>query len=79
MKKIQVETKHGGQITVPVFESLESAIKATSKEVVLKNFNRMTRIDLVNEANREMSVTAQLKKAVKAGKVTEAQLLALLK
>lgn len=79
MKKIQVETKHGGKIIVPVFESLESAIKVTSKEAVLKNFNRMTRIDLVNEANREMSVTAQLKKAVKAGKVTEAQILALLK
>ena len=79
MKKVIVETKHGGKISVPVFESLESAIKSTSKEAVLKNFNRMTRIDLVNEANREMSVTAQLKKAVKAGKVTEEQILALLK
>ena len=79
MKKIQVETKHGGMIMIPIYETLEDAVKAFSKEVVLKNFNRMTRIDFVNEANRKMSTMALLKKAVKTGALKESALIALLK
>lgn len=74
MKTITVETKHGGKVAVPVYVTMEQAIKRNSKETVLKNFNRMIRIDLVNEANRKMSLTARLKKAVKLGKLTEADL-----
>ena len=79
MKKIIVETKHGGKVSVPIFETLEDAVKENSKEVVLKNFNRMVRIDIVNEANRKMSLTARLKKALKLGKLTEGDLEKLLK
>lgn len=79
MRKVIVDTKHGGRVSVPVFESLEQAVKAVSKEVVLKNFNRMTRIDFVNEANRKMSLTARLKKALKLGKISEATIESLLK
>ena len=79
MKAVVVETKHGGKVSVPVFDSLEDALKSSSKTLVLRNFNRMIRIDMVNEANRKQSLTAQLRAAVKAGKITEAQLLALLK
>ena len=79
MKKIIVETKHGGNVSVPVFDSLADAVKVFSEKTVLKNFNRMVRIDMVNEANRKQSLTAKLRAAVKAGKITEDQLLALLK
>ena len=79
MKKIIVETKHGGSVSVPVFETLEDAVKVNSKEEVLKNFNRMIRIDIVNEANRKMSLTARLKKALKLGKLQESDLESLLK
>lgn len=79
MKKEKVETKNGGIIDVVVYETLAEATKKLSEKGVLKAINRQIRTDAVNEANRKMSVTAQLKKAVKAGKVTEAQLLALLK
>jgi hypothetical protein len=79
MKKIIVETKHGGKVSVPIFETLEDAVKENSKETVLRNFNRMVRIDIVNEANRKMSLTARLKKAVKLGKLTEEDLEKLLK
>lgn len=79
MKAVVVETKHGGKVSVPVFDSLEDALKSSSKTLVLRNFNRMIRIDMVNEANRKQSLTAKLRAAVKAGKITEAQLLALLK
>ena len=74
MKKVVVETKHGGKVTVPVYESIEEVVKTFSKELVLKNLNRIVRIDLVNEANRQMSITARLKKAVKLGKITESKL-----
>lgn len=79
MKKEKVETKNGGVIDVVVYETLTEATKKLSEEGVLKAVNRQIRTDAVNEANRKMSVTAQLKKAVKVGKITEAQLLALLK
>ena len=79
MKKIIVETKHGGKVSVPMFDSLADAIQVLTEKTVLRNFNRMVRIDMVNEANRKQSLTAKLKAAVKAGKVTEDQLLALLK
>ena len=79
MKKIIVETKHGGKVSVPMFDSLADAIQVFTEKTVLRNFNRMVRIDMVNEANRKQSLTAKLKAAVKAGKVTEDQLLALLR
>ena len=78
MRKIVVETK-GGNVAVPFFESLEDAVKTYSKELVLKNFNRMLRIDLVNEKNRKQSLTARLKKALKLGKLTENDIEQLLK
>lgn len=79
MKTVIVETKHGGQVTVPVYDSIEEVIAKTSKELVLKNINRIVRIDVVNESNRQMSLTARLKKAVKLGQVDEAVLEDLLK
>ncbi len=79
MKKEKVETKNGGVIDVVVYETLAEATKKLTEKGVLKAVNRQIRTDAVNEANRKMSVTAQLKKAVKVGKVSEAQLLALLK
>jgi hypothetical protein len=79
MKKIIVETKHGGSVSIPIFETLEDAVKVNSKDAVLRNFNRMVRIDIVNEANRKMSLTARLKKAVKDGKLTVEDLEKLLK
>lgn len=78
MKKVMVETKHGGKVVVPIYETLEDAVKALSKERVLKDLNRMIRIDIVNEANRRMSITAKLKRAVKDGKILESDLLAFL-
>ena len=79
MKKIIVETKHGGKVSVPIFDSLADAIQVLTEKTVLRNFNRMVRIDLVNEANRKQSLSAKLRAAVKTGKITEDQLLALLK
>lgn len=79
MKKIIVETKHGGKVSVPIFDALADAIAVFSEKVILRNFNRMIRIDLVNEANRKQSLSAKLRAAVKTGKITEDQLLALLK
>ena len=79
MKKIIVETKHGGKVSVPIFDSLADAIQVFTEKTVLRNFNRMIRIDMVNEANRKQSLSAKLRAAVKAGKITEDQLLALLK
>ena len=79
MKKVIVETKHGGKVAVQVFESIEEVIKTFSKELVLKNLNRIVRIDTVNEANRQMSLTARLKKAVKLGQLKESDLENLLK
>ena len=79
MKKVIVETKHGGKVSIPYFDSLADAVTSFTEKTVLRNFNRMIRIDIVNTANREQSVTAQLKAAVKTGKITEDQLLALLK
>ncbi|MCK4498907.1 hypothetical protein KAU11_00240 [Candidatus Babeliales bacterium] len=79
MKKEKVETKNGGVIDVVVYETLAEATKKLLEEGVLKAVNRQVRTDAVNEANRTMSTTAKLKRAVKDGKVTEAQLLALLK
>ena len=78
MKKIIVETKNGGKVSVPVYESLEELQKAMKAEDVLKNLNRIIRVDLINEANRTQSVTAKLKKAMKDGKITEEQIKALL-
>ena len=78
MKKITVETKNGGKVNVPVYETLEELQKVMKAEDVLKNLNRIIRVDLINEANRTQSVTAKLKKAMKDGKITEEQIKALL-
>jgi hypothetical protein len=40
---------------------------------VLKLFNRQFRTEAINKVNRERSLAAQLKKAVKDGKVTQAE------
>ena len=79
MKKVIVETKNGGKVAIPVYESIEEIIKTFSKELVLKNLNRIIRIDSVNEANRKMSITARLKKAIKLGQLKESDLEGLLK
>ena len=78
MKKITVQTKNGGKVSVPVYETLEELQKVMKAEDVLKNLNRIIRVDLINEANRTQSVTAKLKKAMKDGKITEEQIKALL-
>ena len=79
MNETKVKTKNGGTIIVKVFEKIEEYVEAYGKEKTLTDLNRMNRIDAVNNANRKMSLPARLKVAVREGKVTEAQLLALLK
>ena len=79
MKKENVETKNGGTISVTIYENLEEYIQENSKATALKNLNRITRVDAVNEANRTQSQMAKVKRAVKAGKISEASLDALLK
>jgi hypothetical protein len=79
MNSESVKTKNGGTIKVNVFESIEEYVKAYGKETTLKNLNRIERVDSVNTANRKQSITAKLKAAMKAGKITEEQLAALLK
>lgn len=79
MKKENVETKNGGTISVTVFETLEEAIQKVGKNIALKMLNRMTRVDCVNEANRTQSLSAKVKRAVKDGKISEKDILDLLK
>ena len=79
MKSETAKTKNGGSIKINVFETVEEYIKENSKELALKNLNRMERVDAINTANRKTSVTAQLKAALKSGKITQAQIDALLK
>ena len=79
MNKETAKTKNGGAIKINVFESVEEYVTKYSKETALKNLNRMERVDAINTANRKTSVTAQLKAALKSGKITQAQIDALLK
>ena len=60
MKKIIVETKYGGKVSVPVFDGLADAVQVFSEKTVLRNFNRMVRIDLVNETNRKQRFTSNV-------------------
>ena len=74
MRTIKVDTKKGGEIEVSVYASVAEYIKSFGETETIKNLNRMVRVDLVNAANRDQSVMAQLKKATKAGLITEDQI-----
>lgn len=78
MKRVTVETKNGGKVEIPVYETFAELQKIFKEEVLVRNYNRIIRIDLVNDANRKMSITAKLKRAVKEGKITEDKLVELL-
>jgi len=71
MTKVSVETKNGGTIQVPVFDSIEDVIKAVGKEKTLNIINRMVRVDAVNEANRKQSLISKLRRAKKEGVVSD--------
>ena len=73
MKTVSVETKNGGNIDVDFYETLTEATDAFQDAGVLKLFNRQFRTEAINKVNRERSLAAQLKKAVKDGKVTQAE------
>lgn len=86
MKKTTVSVKSKGKVlgtvTVPVYETLEEAIKATSKDDVLATFNKNVSNTLTNtfrsEQVREVSPLAKLTKAAKADPAIAAQIEAIL-
>lgn len=79
MTKVTVKTKNGGDVKVTVYENLDEATKALSKAKVLKYVNRQIRTDTINKINAENSLDARLKKALKAGKLTEEDIEKMLK
>ena len=79
MKQESVKTKNGGIIKVNIFESTEEYVKTFGKPKALKNLNRITRVDAVNEANRKQSNLAKLKVALKSDPAMEVEFQALLK
>lgn len=80
MKKVQVKTKHSGNIMVPVFETYEDAVKEYGKKEVLSKVNRMVRVDLVNKANvtkspdsKRRAKLKELEAKAKAGTLTKVE------
>lgn len=73
MKNIKVDVKSKGKVlgtvTVPVCETLEEAIKNSSKEAILAAYNKKVSDGLTNtfrsEQVREVSPIARLTKAAK--------------
>ena len=73
MLKTKVDVKsHGkilGTVTIPVCETLEEAVKTSSKDVVLAAFNKKVSDGITNtfrsEQVREISPIARLTKAAK--------------
>lgn len=53
MKKSTVKTKHAGEVEVTAYGSIEEATKILGAEKVLKDINRMSRVDTVNMANAQ--------------------------
>lgn len=86
MKKVKVDVKSKGTVLgtveVPVYETLEEAIKASSKEDVLAAFNKKVSDGITNtfrsEQVREVSPIARLTKAAKTDPKVAAQIEAIL-
>ena len=86
MKQIKVDVKSKGKILgtvpVPVCETLEEAVKASSKEAVLSAFNKKISDGLTNtfrsEQVRDVSPIARLTKAAKSDPKIAAQIEAIL-
>lgn len=86
MKNLKIDVKSKGQVlgtvTVPVYETVEEAIKASSKEAVLAAFNKKTSDGITNtfrsEQVREVSPIARLTKAAKSDPKVAAQIEAIL-
>lgn len=86
MKQTKVDVKSKGKIlgtvTVPVCETLEEAVKASSKEAVLAAFNKKISDGITNtfrsEQVREVSPIARLTKAAKSDPKVVAQIEAIL-
>lgn len=74
MKKVKTDVKSKGkvlgQVEVVVYETLEEAIKAASKEAILAAYNKVVSDKVTNtfrsEQTRESSPIAQLARAAKA-------------
>ena len=79
MELTSVETKNGGKVGVAVYSSIEDATKEIGRDKVLSLINRMTRVDVVNLANRKQSDAAKLKAARKANPEIEKSFQELLK
>jgi len=82
MKKEKREVKSKGEVVdtieVPIYETLEEAIKASDKDAVLSAFNRLTATDLTNQARaaktRTVSPAAQIARAAKSNPAIQAEL-----
>lgn len=86
MKKIKIDVKsHGkilGTVEVPVCETLEEAVKASSKTAVLAAYNKKVSDGITNtfrsEQVREVSPIARLTKAAKTDPKIAAEIEAIL-
>ena len=86
MKENEVDVKSQGKVLgsvkIPVCETLEEAIKASSKEVILAAYNKKVSDGITNtfrsEQVREVSPIAKLTKAAKSDPKVAAQIEAIL-